>query len=88
MENNFNQNQQMNLNKMEVEKGDESNNRNTDRRLTHNVLGEEKYNIPEILERLKTSGAREIINEVAKLLKEKKVLIYKIYIFIFLIFAS
>lgn len=43
------------------------------RNISHNLLGEVKYNIPEIINNFKFLSGKEIINEVSRLLKEKKV---------------
>jgi len=39
----------------------------------HNYNGEAKFNIPEIINKIKFLSGKEIINEVSRLLKEKKV---------------
>jgi hypothetical protein len=47
---------------------------NDGRKMIQKISKEEKYNIPEIVECLKSISGREVISEVSKLLKEKKVL--------------
>jgi hypothetical protein len=47
-----------------------------------NAIGEEKYNIPKIIEHLSCLSGKEIIYEVCKLLKEKKVFLENIYKFL------
>jgi hypothetical protein len=43
------------------------------RNIRQNFHGDLKYNIPEIISKIKILSGKEIINEVSKLLKEKKV---------------
>ena len=43
------------------------------RNSSHNINAEAKYNIPEIINNIKLLSGKEIINEVSRLLKEKKV---------------
>lgn len=73
MENNNDLNEPDNSYQMEVDKASNLNNRQSTYKSTHNILGEEKYNISEIIDRLKPLTGKDIVNEVMKLLKEKKV---------------